>query len=135
MLFQILCVVPEYEIQNTLLRQLSGKSLVLVPTLTMPVKHNCQYDDVVGECNVSLAIVCKVIVPVLFWSTIFNFYLPYQFFLPLFMLLTLSVFFTWPCTIHKELTLWVQIWTSVDSFHCVTITVKPILVCQTQLCV
>jgi hypothetical protein len=31
----------------------------------MPVKHNCQYDDVVGECNVSLAIVCKVIVPVL----------------------------------------------------------------------
>ena len=72
MLFQILCVVSEYQIHNSLLRQLSGKELVLVPTLTVPVKHNCQYDDVVGECNVCLAIVCKVIVPVLSWSSIFT---------------------------------------------------------------
>lgn len=73
LLFQILCVVSAYPIQNSLLKQLSGKELVLVPTLTMPVKHNCQYDDVVvGECNVFLAIVCKVIVHVFSWSTIFK---------------------------------------------------------------
>jgi hypothetical protein len=43
---------------------------VLVPTLTIPVKHNCQYGDVVGECNVCLATVCKVIVPVFFFFKI-----------------------------------------------------------------
>lgn len=62
-----------YPIQNSLLRQLSGKELVLVPTLTMPVKCNCQYDNVVGEFNVPLAIVCKTLSLYLFvsWSTFF----------------------------------------------------------------
>lgn len=52
-------VISALPIQSDLLRQLSGKELVLVPTLTIPVKHNCQYNEVVGKFNVCLAIVRK----------------------------------------------------------------------------
>ncbi|KDR18216.1 Serine-protein kinase ATM [Zootermopsis nevadensis] len=37
-----------YPIERTLLKQLEDNDLVLVPTLTIPVKNNCQYDDIIG---------------------------------------------------------------------------------------
>jgi hypothetical protein len=54
-------MIPAFPIQRTLLQQLRGKELVLVPTLTIPVKNNCQYDDIVGKFNVPVVIVVLVV--------------------------------------------------------------------------